>query len=65
VLKPLNDGVARVLGESSGGNSSITRLGLSSIGGIFVVIEPRFEFRLSLTLRIATLLNELRLGFRT
>jgi hypothetical protein len=66
VLRPLNDGVVKVLGESSGGNSSITRLGLSSIEGMFVVLtEFRCEFHLSLALRIAVLPTELRFGFGT
>lgn len=49
VLSPLNDGVATLLRESSTGRSTITRLGLSSIGGIFVAIR---EFRCLSELRI-------------
>ena len=64
-LSLLNDGVATVLGESSLGRSTITRLGLSSIGWIFVVMtEFRCESRLSFRIAIPPSdVMELRLGF--
>jgi len=66
-LNPLNKGVATAVGESSGGRSMITRLGLSSIGAIFVdMIEFRCAFHLSLAFRIVIPPNdvtELRFGF--